>query len=292
MGGKYWRPRSFEDVFEELAFAKRTFGIWEFVVVEPVFNFQEDHVIEFCRRLRKQKLNLPWYSSSGLRADHINPAMIEAMKQSGCTHIKIGVESLIPEVFKDIRKGETLEEIREAVRIIKRGKMPLRGSFIIGLPHDTLERARKNYELSRELDFDATDWSLLFPYPGTRAYDWMRQCGTIHHSIETAHQVPTDLGDQDFRKPITVHIACETPDFSSKERERAFWEINTKSGNYAFPLLGPDWLKAKVIAQAIWRYDRRRLFWHARHLLRLLYRRWKSQSKEGTWVEFQSDAFA
>ncbi|MBF0532473.1 MAG: radical SAM protein [Candidatus Omnitrophica bacterium] len=291
MGGKFWRPRPLDDFFKELEYARATFGIKSFVLVEPVFNLQEERVIEFCRQLQERKINLPWYCGSGLRADRLSPKMVRAMKQAGCTHIKIGVESLVPEVFEHVNKGETLQQIREGVKIVKKEKIPLTGSFIIGLPHDTLERARLNFHLSQELGFDYTEWSLLFPYPGTKAYDWMMQHGKIYHTIETAHQVAGDLWDQDFRRPVTVNIACDSPEFPKEDRLTAFWEINTKSGNYIFSLRNSDWVKMKTIAQAIWRYDRKRMFWHAKRILKLLYRRMIMMNKKGERVEFATTAF-
>lgn len=286
MGGKFWRSRPMDDVFAEIEFAKKTFNIKRFAIVEPVFNLQPERVITFCEELIRRKISLPWYDTSGLRADSITADSIRAMKRAGCTHVKIGVESLVPEVFSHINKGETIEDIERAVRIIKAEKMTLYGSFIIGLPYDTLERTRFNYKLSQRLGFDFTEWSLLFPYPGTKAYKWMREHGAIYYSIETAHQVALDVGDEE-----EVRVACDTLEFTRQERVQAFWEINTCSGNYVISWNDRDWKKLVAIFKAIMKYDADRIFWHLSNLFRLFRMRRSYQGKRGFRFAFRGDAF-
>ena len=285
MGGT-WRPRPLESVFEELDFAMRTFGIKSFKLVEPVFNLRPSRVIEFCEELLHRKIDLPWYSASGLRADCITPESVRAMKKAGCTHIKIGVETLVPEIFKHINKGEKIEDIQRAVQHIKAEKMELWGSFIIGLPFDTLDTVRRTYELSKKLGFDFTEWSLLIPYPGTQAYEWMEANGAIYHSIETAHQVATDSAGEN-----TVHVACDTPDFPKSDRIKAYYEINWKSGNYIFSITDPFWKKAISIIKGISRYDPFRIPWHAIHIAKLLKRRWERTNEAGEIFDFSENTF-
>ncbi len=285
MGGK-WRPRPLEEVFDELEFAINTFEIKSFRLVEPVFNLRAERVIEFCSDLRKRKINLPWESGSGLRADFITKEVVEAMKTAGCTHIKIGIESLVPEIFKHINKGESIDDIKRAIQIIKKASMPVWGSFIIGLPHDTYQTAMENYRLSKELGIDFSEWSLLFPYPGTAAYEWMEKHGTIYHTIETAHQSALDSANQEL-----VNVACDTPEFPKEERIKAYFEINWKSGNYIYSASAKDWKKAFSIMQGIFQYDPFRLIFHMMRLIKLLKRRKRRMSQQGEYYEYNENAY-
>lgn len=285
MGGG-WRPRPLAAVFDELEFARREFAISSFAVSEPVFNMQEERVLEFCAELMRRDWRLPWWNPSGMRADGITPRLVQTLKQAGCTHIKIGVETLVPEIYPLVNKGEKLETIIHAIRTIKAGGMPLWGSFIIGLPGDTLATARENYRLSRQYDFDFTEWSLLVPYPGTAAHAWMEKNGTIHHSFETAHQVAVDAVGED-----EVKVACSTPEFTLAERRQAFYEINWRSGNYLFPADGSAIAKAMAIMRGIIRYDAARLPWHTLNLARRLRQR-RQRQQRGPRYRFTPDALA
>lgn len=133
---------------------------------------------------------------------------------------------------------------------------------------------------------DFTEWSLLFPYPGTMAYDWIAKHGTFLHSIETAHQAAQDTAGKE-----ELHVACKTPEFTKAERVQAYYNINWKSGNYIFSLQDPDWKKALTILVGILRYDPFRLLWHARHLLKLIKLRQERRNKAGAMFDFTVDAF-
>ena len=72
------------------------------------------------------------------------------LKKCRCKGIAIGVEHAHPEVFKLVNKGETLKQIWDACKLIKKHKMELALTFIIGLPKDNLEFLSKNeFEIIR-----------------------------------------------------------------------------------------------------------------------------------------------
>ena len=65
--------------------------------------------------------------------------------------IGIGVESGDAEVFKKITKGETLEDVKKAVKLIKKYKIPLALCFMIGLEGDSFEKTQKSIEFAKTL---------------------------------------------------------------------------------------------------------------------------------------------
>ena len=59
------------------------------------------------------------------------------MKNAGCYHIGYGMESGNQKILSKNGKGETLEQIRDAVIWSKQVGLRTNGSFIIGLYGDT-----------------------------------------------------------------------------------------------------------------------------------------------------------
>lgn len=228
MGGR-WRSRKLELAIEELKLAKKKYNIRSFTICEPVFNISPQRVIKFCELLIKERINLPWSCSSGLRADAINDEMLVMMKRTGCSEIKIGVETLVPEVFKNINKGESIADIRRAVEICKRNGMKISGSFIIGLPGDSYRTALQNLKLARELRFDETAWSLLIPYPGTAAYEWVKKNGRIYNDYKEADQYAGQEDDQS-----KIKVAFDTEDFMVEERLKVLKLISFKTKSYVW----------------------------------------------------------
>jgi anaerobic magnesium-protoporphyrin IX monomethyl ester cyclase len=229
MSGKKWRTRSLSGVIDELKAAIDNYEVKEFMVQEPVFNLKPERVIEFCDLLINNKINMPWFIPSGVRADRLTLDSIEAMKKAGCTELKIGVETLVPEVFPSVNKGMPLEKLLNVCHLIKKSSFSLRGSFIIGLPGDTYKNAMKNYKLSQKLGFETTDWSLLIPYPGTQIYDWVQKNGRVFYDYCTA-----DQGAFQITNIKELKLAFDTLDFPAHERIKAFVKISVKSCNYIF----------------------------------------------------------
>ncbi len=215
-----WRGRDFHLAIEELKFARADFGVQCFNICEPVFNLTRERVIQFCELLLKEKINMPWTTSSGLRAKPIDDEMIRTMKESGFYDLKIGVETLSPDVFPNVNKGETLDDIGNAIKIAKRNGLRIEGSFIIGLPGSTYKTVMDSFRRAQQLGFDVMGWSLLIPYPGTRAYDWVQEHGTTYYDYKQAHQYAGEIGDDG-----QLRVAFETPEFPLKDRIRAYQKI-------------------------------------------------------------------
>jgi len=127
-----WRRRSAENSVAELKQAKERWGIRAFQVIDDCFNASLKHALDFCEQVAP--LGLPWQCANGLRADRFTEELAVALKRSGCQTLTFGVESADPSVLETIKKGETQEQISEAIAIAKRHFGAVAGFFILGLP--------------------------------------------------------------------------------------------------------------------------------------------------------------
>ena len=216
-----WRSRDFGLAIEELKFAKTQFGVGRFDICEPVFNLTSERVIEFCELLLKEKINMPWTCRSGLRADRITDEMIKLMKRAGFYNVKIGVETLAPTVFPNVKKGETIEDIVRAVEIVKRNGLRISGSFIIGLPGSTYKTDMESFKHAQKLGFVESLWFFLIPYPGTPAYHWVLEHGTMYYDYKRAHQHYIEH----ITKDEQLRVAFETQDYPLTDRTRMMEKI-------------------------------------------------------------------
>jgi radical SAM superfamily enzyme YgiQ (UPF0313 family) len=181
------------------------------------------------------------------------------MKASGCSAVSIGVESLDDDVFGMIGKGETLEDIRHAVRLLKEYNIEVDGSFIIGLPGDSLSKTVASVRLCGEMRFDKTMWNLFVPYPGTRAWKWVNEEGRI-------------LRDwvEGFHFGSGVRPVFETEDFTEAERVHAYTYANTKCKGYFALMNAEKSLVGNVvdIGRMVLKYDSRNFLSHVSSALR------------------------
>lgn len=214
-----WRARSPESVIDELRHAIRTYRIRAFNVRDDNLTLRMDRAKEFCDRLRAADLGLRWSCNNGIYARWVDPELAAKMRAAGCVEVSLGIESLVPEIFENVRKGERYGDISNAVRALQAAGIRIRGFFILGLPGDSHENAMLSFRLAQDLGLDDAGWNTLLPFPGTGAYDWVRRNATA---------LPED--EWDMRHGM---IPFETEDFTREERLKTYRQIAIRTGNYA-----------------------------------------------------------
>lgn len=211
---RYWRARSPENVIQELKYAIKEYDIKEFVVVDDSFNINASRVIKFCDILINENIKLPW-RCSGARADRFTEEMVSYMKRAGCTSVAIGIESLQPEVFESLGKGEKLDKIIDSINLLKRSDLNVDGYFLIGIPGDTKRGTLDTYKKAKKLGLGNSSFAILLPFPGTKSYE------EIYSRSETKpladyHDVSTVWTfDPEYSQ---IKTAYETPEYPAKDK--------------------------------------------------------------------------
>ncbi|MBF0234778.1 MAG: radical SAM protein [Desulfamplus sp.] len=172
MYGHKQRFRSLDNVLEELRFLVKTYGLKEVNIDDGTFTTNKKRVVEFCRRLRQEKLNIIWTCNG--RVDNLDGEMLAAMKGSGCKMIRLGVESGSQEVLDKIKKGLTLKQIEEGVKLVKKSGIQALGGFMFGFPYDSKKSVEETIQFARKLSPDQVQFSINMCYPGTSLYEYAK----------------------------------------------------------------------------------------------------------------------
>ena len=167
--GNNCRFRSPENVVDELEILFKDFGAKEVRIWDDTFNADPKRAIDICEEIIKRKLNISWTCLA--RVNFAKQEVLEAMKKAGCWQISYGVESGNEQVLKNIKKGITLEMVREAIKATKKAGIASLGFFILGLPGDTEKTMRQTIDFAKELPLDAANFTICTPFPGTEIYD-------------------------------------------------------------------------------------------------------------------------
>ena len=111
--------------------------------------------------------------------DTVSLEVLEKMREAGCTAVSFGVETGNPEVMKTIRKGITLEQVVDAVKICTRAGILPHASFILGLPGETPQTLDDTVEFGLKLKELGVShgFHLLAPFPGTAVREESRKYG-------------------------------------------------------------------------------------------------------------------
>jgi radical SAM superfamily enzyme YgiQ (UPF0313 family) len=177
----------------------------------------------FLQGYRKIGVGLPLHIDN-LRADRIDDEMLDSIKRIGVDHLCIGVESGNERVFDMINKGEKMEDIIRASRMIKRHGIRLYTCFIVGLPGSTSETEMDSIRLARSLKPNWIYWNLYQPHKGTRARDWFEANGRLYEEEDRTSLTGPVLGPLD--------PPCDSPEFPADERKRMHLTASLMTGAY------------------------------------------------------------
>ena len=164
-----YRVRSVDSVMEEIRHIVRVIGIRNIMFFDDTVAVNRKRLLDLCDRLIREKLNISYVVQT--RADDIDDELVTILKNSGCTHLHIGVESGNEEMLKKIGKRLTKDQMRKAIEILKRNDMPAIASYILGLPGDTHETIRETIDFAFELDAYQSKFMILGVFPGTEYYE-------------------------------------------------------------------------------------------------------------------------
>lgn len=186
---KKTRYRGVDNVLEELEYMTKSKGVSLIRFQDDTFTLNKKRAMEILEGILSKGLNIKWVCDT--RVDKLDKELLQIMKKSGCIRVKIGVESGSDEILKRVKKGISLEQIRNAVKLIKEIAIPLTAYFMIGFPGETDDDVRKTIQFAEEINADYNSLSVIAPYFGTQVYNDLEQSGfefDKHHWEYFYHQ--------------------------------------------------------------------------------------------------------
>ena len=153
---------------EELENCIEKFKIKEIWFRDDTFTSRKRDVLEFCNLIIEKNLKIRWTIFT--RVDTVDEEMIEILKKAGCYKIDFGVECGDQEILNFMKKGITIEKIRETFAICRKIGMQTHAFIMIGYPRETKETIEKTMKLTLEI----ADWASFNPVSiirGTELYD-------------------------------------------------------------------------------------------------------------------------
>lgn len=165
VGGVRHRRRSIPHLLTEIRHLESRFNVSAVYFADDSFTAKRDWVLDFCRAIARHHPRLRWACQS--RADRIDQEVAAAMRGAGCVQVDMGVESADPQLLLRLRKGESVEQITTAARIIRANKMRLLCSFVVGSPGESWESIETTRRLITRIKPSMCQYFTLVPYPGT-----------------------------------------------------------------------------------------------------------------------------
>jgi len=190
--GRQVRLMTADRIIEEILYCVGKFGIQEFHIADDCFTVSKKRTLEFCGKIKALNKNLRFIFMNGLRADLVDREILLALKSIGVRDVGYGVESGNAEILKHIKKGITMDKIKETFKLSREIGFATWAFFIIGLPGETRSTVGDTLRFAKELNPDFAKFLILKPYPGSEVYYELDKNGYIldrnyaHYGVYTA----------------------------------------------------------------------------------------------------------
>ena len=171
--GRITRFRSAEHVVEELAYWHQK-GYRDILILDDNFAMRSERVYAICDAIEQRGLHgFRFRCGNGIRADHVDYALLTRMYEVGFRFLSFGVESANEHILQAIKKGERLERIDQAIKDACAIGYDVTLFFILGLPGETPQDVENSLRFAQKYPvFDAKFYNLI-PFPHTEIYDWL-----------------------------------------------------------------------------------------------------------------------
>lgn len=195
---------------------KKRYKINMFSIVDDNFALDKKRAIEICDGIIKRRLNINWICGQGIRADTIDKKLLTKMKEAGCRLIGIGVETTNPKSMKALKRGITLERIKQAIRETQEVGIILKTFNIIGAPYETFDDVMNTIQFNKDMKVGIMRFSIYLPFPGSELKVWAEKNARMSEKYNPYEETKM-IGD------ITKDsIAYETDYFSFEEKIKTY----------------------------------------------------------------------
>lgn len=206
MHGHRYRLRSVDNVLDEIGYILDNLPeVKEIVFEDDTFTISKARVSEICKGMieRGYHKKIRWLCNARVNLDYETMCL---MKKAGCHLIIPGIESVDPQILKNIRKGTTVEQIEAYIANARRAGLMVHACYMVGNEGETRETMEKTLQAALRFKTDTAQFYPLIPYPGTAAYEWAKGNGYISGKY-----------DEYVHEDGTLNCVINTPGISAQD---------------------------------------------------------------------------
>ncbi len=142
------RQRPAENVFKEIEFHYKNYGIWEFEFNDLICNGNLKELERFADLVIASGYKINWVSYAIIRKD-MDYGLFLKLKKGGCHTLIYGVESGADTILKKMNKYYTAEDAEKIIRFTHQAGICANINIIVGFPGETESEFNETAEFLR-----------------------------------------------------------------------------------------------------------------------------------------------
>lgn len=212
MHGQKLRYMTINRVIKDIKQLKEKFGVTVILIEDDSVLTDKKFTIKLLDGM--SKLGLKYDLSNGLGVNHVNQDIIDRLKSADINKVTLAIESGSEYVLKKLmnKPWVDLSLAHKAVKMLRDNGFYITGTFIIGLPGETMDEVKKTVKFIKEIGLN---WSKIFIATPVAGSDLYNTC------IENNYLITNKLEDFHFAKSV-----IRTPNFEPQEIDNLKYQIN------------------------------------------------------------------
>lgn len=198
--------RSTDSIIEEIKVVINEYGIENVMFSSDTFTASRQWVIELCQKIIDSDIKIKWMANS--RVDKLDLEMAQLMKKAGCWIVSLGIESANDSILKNAKKNITVEQVEQALWVLRKAQIKTIGYFMFGLPGENITTINKTIRFASQSSVDYSFFYIATPFPDTELY----KLSIANHWLKSKDWSRYFSGDADV---------LEYPDLSSSDMKNA-----------------------------------------------------------------------
>lgn len=176
MYGRKYYLRQIDDLIKQIKYYIERYNITGLQFYDLTAIIRKDWVIDFCKALKENNINLEWSLPSGTRSEALDLEVLQALSGANLKYLVYAPESGSSKSLVEIKKKIKLNKMEQSMRWAVKQNISVRANLIIGFPKE--KRLQVYRTLYQQLKFmimgvEEAPIFLFQPYPGTELFDYL-----------------------------------------------------------------------------------------------------------------------
>ncbi|MCP4049373.1 MAG: hypothetical protein GY730_01515 [bacterium] len=169
-----------KQILEEIRHNLMHYGIENYLYRDPCFGFNKSHLTNLLNLKIAKNLKIKWAAEMHLQ--FLDEPIIKLMKQSGCTAITTGIESIDENSLVNSKRNHTsLSKTKEILHLLDKYKIKVMAGYILGNLKDSEKSLKKTFEFAKAMNTSYAQFTISTPYFGTHYFnDLKKQISTTN----------------------------------------------------------------------------------------------------------------
>jgi len=167
--GQRYNSRSPQNVVAEMKWLKENFAPDHIWFADDILGLKPNWIEKFAVLLQEADAVIPFKCLQ--RADLVNEKTASALAKAGCKTVWIGAESGSQKILDAMDKGDKVEDIYRAAKLLRDHGIEVGFFLQFGYPGEMWDDVQKTLKMVRECAPDDIGISVSYPLPGTKFFE-------------------------------------------------------------------------------------------------------------------------